>query len=80
MLRFLWVYVLLIIAFAFNFLFAHAVIPSLASTGQLPPRVTKLRPLLYMAAFGALGLAAVFMVLTVLQLDILSKVLDRWWI
>ena len=80
MLRLLWVYVLLIIGFAFNFLLAHAVIPSLASAGQLPERFVKLRRFFYLAAFGALGLAAVVFFLTVLNLDVLSKVWDRWGI
>ena len=80
MLRFLWVYVFFIIAVAFNFLIAHAIIPSLVDSGQLPARVARLRPLFYLGALSLLALAAVFLVLTLMNADVLGRVWPRWWI
>ncbi len=80
MLRFLWVYIVFIIGAAFNFLLAHAIIPSLADSGQLPARIAKLRPLFYLGALGSLILALVFIVLTAVNADVLGRVWPRWWI
>ena len=52
MLRFLWGYVLFALGFAALFLTAHAIIPSLANTGQIPSPIAKMRPFVYVAAFG----------------------------
>ena len=43
-LRFLWLYLLFIIGFAFNILPAPALIPSLFATGLLPPLPPPLPP------------------------------------
>lgn len=80
MLRFLWVYVFFIIGFAFNFLLAHAVIPSLVDSGQLPARIARLRPLFYLSALGSLTAALLFAVLTAVNADVTQLVLKRWWI
>ncbi len=80
MLRFLWVYLLLIIGFAFNFLLAHAIFPSLVASGHLPARIARLRPLFYLGAFGILAMALVFLVLTMLQADVVGRLWERWWI
>jgi len=79
-LRFLWLYVFLILGFITNFLIAHAVIPSLASSHQLSPKLVKLRALVYLAAFGALGLAVSVFVVMLLNIDVLGRVWPRWWI
>ncbi len=80
MLRFLWVYIFFIIGAAFNFLLAHAVLPSLVNTGQLPARIARLRPLFYMGALGSFVLALVFIILTAVSADVIDRVLPRWWI
>ena len=80
MLRFLWIYLLLIIGFATLFLTAHAVIPSLASSRQVSSKITKLRPILYLMAFGTLLLAILMFVLTFVNAGWIPDVLDRWWI
>lgn len=80
MLRFLWLYVFFIVGFALFFLTAHAFLPSLASTGQLPDRIVKLRPLLYLASFGILAVALVFFVLTSISASWIPDVMDRWWL
>lgn len=80
MLRFLWLYLFFIIGVAFNFLIAHAVIPSLVDSGQLPPRIARLRPLFYLGALGLLVLALAFFVLTVINVDVIEEAWGRWWI
>lgn len=80
MLRLLWVYVLIIIGAAFTFLTAHAIIPSLAGSGLLSPRIVRLRPLLYIGALGIFLMAMVAVVLIVLQADVTQRVLPTWWI
>ncbi|MBI4202980.1 MAG: hypothetical protein HY532_07715 [Chloroflexi bacterium] len=79
-LRLLWLYVFLILGFATNFLIAHALIPSLASTRQIPDKLVKLRALVYLMAFGALGLAILIFVGFLLNLDVLGRVWPRWWL
>ncbi|MBI2172330.1 MAG: hypothetical protein HYU30_10025 [Chloroflexi bacterium] len=79
-LRFIWLYVFLILGFVSNFLIAHAVIPSLASTHQIPERIVKLRALVYLIAFGALAMAVTVFLLTLLSLDVIARILPRWWI
>ena len=80
MLRILWVYVFFIIGFALNLLIAHAIIPSLAGSGQIPERIAKLRPVFYMASAGALVFALVALVLFLFQVNVVADVFPRWWI
>ena len=80
MLRFLWLYVISIIGFVTLFLVAHAFIPSLASTGQASQRIMKLRPILYLMAFGILSVAVLLFILSVTNTGWVPKILDRWWI
>lgn len=51
----LWLFALSTVVFAVNLLLGHAIIPSLAATGQLPPGVERLRLLFYLVAILALG-------------------------
>ena len=80
MLRFLWVYMLFIIGFAMNFLTAHAIIPSLVASGQLPLRIARLRPLFYLGALSILVMAVGLFVLTALEADVVARIWERWWI
>ena len=80
MLRILWVYVFFIIGFALNLLIAHAIIPSLAGSGQIPERIAKLRPVFYLASAGALVFALASLVLFLVQVDVVADVFNRWWI
>ncbi len=80
MLRLLWVSVVLVFGIAFNFLVAHAIIPSLADSRQLPTRIVRLRPVFYLAAAGFLVFAVVFIILTAIQIDVVADVWDRWGI
>ena len=80
MLRFLWLYVISIMGFVTLFLIAHAFIPSLASTGQISQKILKLRPILYLMAFGILSGAVLMFIFTLANISWVPKVLDRWWI
>lgn len=62
-LRLLWIYLPLVITFAFTILVAHAFIPSLISTGHLPAEAHKVRLPLTMFALMVLIAAAVVMAL-----------------
>ena len=80
MLRLFWVYLFVIIGFASNFLIAHAIIPSLVDSGQLPTRIARLRPLFYLGALSILAVAVVVLVLAITSADVAGRILDRWWI
>ena len=80
LLHFYWFILLFAIAFGFNFLMAHAVIPSLVVTKHLPPSVDKSRRLFYTGALISLGLVLFFLLRIVQEAHILRSVWDRWWI
>ena len=80
LLRFFWVYVLLIVGFVVNLLIAHAFIPSLAASNQLPAQISRLRPLFYLGALSILVGAVAFFILAMGEIGVLGQVLDRWWI
>ncbi len=50
-LRYLVLFVGLVINTAMSFLLAHAIIPSLVNTGEMPAGMTRLRPVLYPISF-----------------------------
>ena len=80
MLRFLWAYTLFALTFAALFLTAHAIIPSLVTTGHLPAQVARLRPLIYAAAGGALVIAVLLLALTLANANVVGKIWDRYLI
>ena len=59
--RYLWIIVILNIAFAISLLLAQAVIPSLLATNHIKIGVNKVRPLLYVAALVCL-MATIYVV------------------
>ena len=69
-----------VIGFAFPMVFAKALIPSMVSTGQLPKRVEKVKPLLYLAA--ALSFVIFLWVLTnfIQGSAVLEQLYNRRWI
>lgn len=84
LLKFLWGFLLFVVAFALTMLLAHALLPSLLSSGHVPDelidRVRKGRPLLYLLGLTALVIAALFMVAVVSQSDVLGRLYARLWI
>ena len=79
-LHWLWAYSFCIVILAFGFLTAHAVIPSLVSTGHLPKRLLELRRPIYLGVAIFLGLAMLFLTWTVVNSLLLENVYNRFWI
>ena len=79
-LTYFWIYVPLVLTFALTMVTAHAIIPSLIMTGQLPESMGKVR--VAMTAFAGLVFvgAVIMMVLTVNRALDLEKFWDRWLI
>ena len=80
LLHFYWFILLFAIGFGFNFLMAHAIIPSLIGTGHLPEGVSKSRRFFYTGALVSLGLVLFFLLRIAQEAHILRSVWDRWWI
>ena len=76
-------FVIFIIGFGMNLLLAHAILPSLFITGELPAKISEkvpqLRRALYMAALGSLIVAIVFLGLTIAATAVIGDFYERWW-
>ncbi len=79
-LHWLWAYFFCIVIIAFTFITAHAVIPSLVSSGQLPEQFMKLRRPMYAAVVVMIALAMLFLTWTVGNSKLLEIVYNRFWI
>lgn len=76
-LQWFWIYLPIVLAFGLTLLTAHAIIPSLVNTGQLPESTQKLRPVLTLFAAGLFAAGVVILVLVInAQLDV-SDIYDR---
>lgn len=80
LLHFFWFVLIFAIGFGFNFLAAHAVIPSLISSGHLPQRINRARRVFYAGAFGSLALALFSLSRIFAEAHILKGFWERWWI
>ncbi len=76
---FLALYLISIVIVAFSFLTAHALIPSLVSSGHLPKQLLKLRPPMYFGAVVFIGVAVVLMAITVQNTLLLEDLYNRFW-
>ena len=76
----LWAYLFCIVIIAFTFLGAHAIIPSLVSSGHLSKDFLKFRRPMYMGVVVFIGLAVLFMVWTVDNSRVLDDIYNRYWI
>ena len=76
----LWIYVPLILTFALTLLTAHAIIPSLVITGQLPASANRLKIPMTGFAFLVLIAAVVVMVFGIERTLDIEKFWDRWLI
>lgn len=74
----LWIYVPLILIVALTMLTAHAIIPSLIITGQLPASASRLKLPLTGFAFLVMIVAIVILALVINQTLIIEKFWDRW--
>ena len=76
----LWFYLLLIVTFAVTMLTAHAIIPSLISTGHLPKGAGLLRFSLTVTALVILAFALTVLSMAVNLAYVLESIYDRFWI
>jgi arginine exporter protein ArgO len=65
---------------ALSLLVAHAIIPSLATTGHIGPRVERVRPLFYAAAVAAAAIALFALFGFVTESDVLRTIYTKVWI
>jgi hypothetical protein len=80
LLHFFWFILIFAIGFGFNFLMAHAIIPSLIGTGHLPQRLNRVRRIFYAGAFGAFIMALFCVTRIIGEAHILKSIWERWWI
>ncbi len=79
-LHWLWAYFFCIVIIAFTFLIAHAIVPSLVSSGHLPKSFLKLRQPMYIGVAVFLALAMLFLTWTVNNSHLLENLYNRFWI
>lgn len=77
---FFWAFVASVVVFAACLLLAHAMIPSLVSTRQLPGRALAVRPVFYVLSFLALIAAALAFANIVTNLRVLFDLYGKIWI
>jgi len=77
-------FALAVITFAGSMLLAHAIIPSLVNSGQVPrkfvDKVQELRPMLYMGALAGFTAMVVLMVFIQHDARVIRNFWERWWI
>lgn len=76
----LWLYLVLIATFGIVMLTAHAVIPSLISTRQVPQSANLLRFSLTVAGLGILVIAIILLIFTIEVARVIEIFYDRHWI
>ena len=79
-LTYIWILFFSAVGFGFNFLMAHAIIPSLIGSGHLPARLQKARPLFYGGAALALALVIFALNRAAANAGFLEDIYPRWWI
>lgn len=79
-LTFIWILFFAAVGFGFNFLMAHAIIPSLIGSGHLPARLQKARDLFYGGAALALALVVFALNRTFVNAGFIEDFWPRWWI
>lgn len=76
----LWFFVACAIGVAFTFLTAHAIIPSLLGTRELPESVQRIRPLIYLTSIFAVALVTFFLVSAIDLAGTIDNFYARRWI
>ena len=79
-LTFIWILFFAAVGFGFNFLMAHAIIPSLIGSGHLPAQLDKSRPVFYGGAVLALGVVAFALSRLIAKADLIETFWPRFWI
>lgn len=79
-LGFLWVFWLSVVGAALLLLTAHAIIPSLTTTGHLGPQFSRIRPVIYVIAIVVALVAAYAFVSFVNESSVLRTIYGKVWI
>ena len=77
---YLWLLWLSVVAMAMSLLIAHAVIPSLATTGHVGPAVERARPIFYVLGAIAAAVALFAFVGFVTESEVLRDIYTKVWI
>ena len=77
---FFWLALFMMVATAVSFLMAHAIIPSLVGTRDLPEGYARLRPVFYGATIFALLLALFLYYMTWETVSVYLDIFPRKWI
>lgn len=77
---YLWLLWLSVIGMALFLLVAHAIIPSLATTGHVGPRVERIRPIFYVAAAITTTIAIFAFIGFLTESDVLRTIYTKVWI
>ncbi len=75
-----WLALLMVVATAVSFLLAHAIIPSLVGTRDLPGSFAKLRPVFYVGAVVGLLIALLLYYITWQTVSVYLDIYPRKWI
>lgn len=75
-----WAFLACVVAFATFILMAHAMLPSLVSSRQLPQRTLAVRPVVYLLAFVFLAAAMFCFANIVTHLQVLYDLYGKLWI
>lgn len=75
----LWLNIMFAIVIAFDYMIAHAVIPSLVASGHLPPGTNRIRPLFYAISIGTLIAFIAFLISRVELVQVVFDIYDVKW-
>lgn len=65
---------------AFTFAIAHAIVPSLLVTGELPQRANQIRYPFYFLSFVTMLAALAALAMSLFGVGVIHQVYPRWWI
>ena len=77
---FLWLFPILIFVFSTSILISFGIIPSLVESKEIPEKVLRVRPLLYLSATGAIIGFVVALIIVRDMAGIIENTYPRWWI
>ena len=77
---FLWLFSILIFVFSTSILISFGIIPSLVESKEIPEKVLRVRPLLYLSATGAIIGFVVALIIVRDMAGIIENTYLRWWI
>lgn len=76
----LWIVVFFIVVFAANLILGHNMVPSLLYTKDVPQIAQKARPVFYLFAVVSFAVAMVFLVMVIIEADVMRDFWENYWI